>query len=149
MEALIIFIFLVVIFIATKDGTTASRPTYKRRSHKEYKEPEIYYSSYPAAQQLQLSEFRLHKHRYLQTPSWRKASQACKALHNHRCQNCSSTTNLNAHHINYLCLGKENPATDLLCLCSQCHTKLHEIVGYPQTVDEYLSFQGPLSVLKD
>jgi 5-methylcytosine-specific restriction endonuclease McrA len=149
MEALIIFIFLVVIYITAMSGTTTARPTYKRPRHKEYKEPEIDHSKYPEAIKQHVMEYRADKKKYLQSMQWRKVSQTCKALANYKCQHCGSTSDLNAHHTNYKCLTNENPALDLVCLCQQCHTELHDRVGYPQTVDEYLSFQGPISVLKD
>jgi hypothetical protein len=149
MEALIIFIFLVVIFIATKDGTTASRPTYKRPKYEEYKEPEIDHSKYPEAIKQHVMEYRANKNKYLQSPQWKLNAVLCKNEANFKCANCFSMHDLNAHHIHYRTLTNENPKTDLVCLCDTCHTELHEIVGYPQTVDEYLSFHGPLSVLKD
>lgn len=54
------------------------------------------------------------------------AKQRMKALSNSRykCEICSSTDNLQVHHLTYETIGRERPE-DLQVLCFYCHRKVH------------------------
>jgi 5-methylcytosine-specific restriction endonuclease McrA len=43
-----------------------------------------------------------------------------------RCQACGTRTNLDVHHIKSRALGGPDSADNLIVLCRQCHTELHE-----------------------
>lgn len=66
---------------------------------------------------------------YLQSPQWLTKRQAVLHRDNYTCQMCSSTNNLNIHHVTYERLGNEN-LSDLVTLCNNCHSKLHNKLGY-------------------
>ena len=93
----------------------------------------------------ELNIYRYNKHQYLISPEWKtKRKQALKAA-NYSCQLCKAETDLHVHHISYKNLFRENPE-DLAALCSDCHTYIHSIHGYPNTVEEYNNFYGPINV---
>lgn len=83
------------------------------------------------------------KTRYLASDEWKTKRLARLQIDNYQCANCSSTTNLNIHHITYERLGYENIDTDLLTLCKTCHHDLHKIAGYDR------KSYYPLSILKE
>ena len=93
----------------------------------------------------ELNIYRYNKHQYLISPEWEtKRKQALKAA-NYSCQLCKAETDLHVHHISYKNLFRENPE-DLAALCSDCHTYIHSIHGYPNTVEEYNNFYGPINI---
>lgn len=93
----------------------------------------------------ELNIYRYNKHQYLISPEWEaKRKQALKAA-NYSCQLCKAETDLHVHHISYKNLFRENPE-DLAALCSDCHTYIHSIHGYPNTIEEYNNFYGPINV---
>lgn len=83
------------------------------------------------------------KKAYLNSDEWQTKRLARFHIDNHQCLNCSSTANLECHHTTYKRLGKENVRTDLATLCNNCHSRLHEKLGYDRST-EY-----PISPLKD
>ena len=93
----------------------------------------------------ELNIYRYNKHQYLISPEWKaKRKQALKAA-NYSCQLCKAETDLHVHHISYKNLFRENPE-DLAALCSDCHTYVHSIHGYPNTVEDYNNFYGPINI---
>ena len=62
---------------------------------------------------------------YIASPVWKaKAFDAREAADN-KCQLCNSPKYLQVHHRTYDRLGKE-PISDLITLCSDCHSKFHD-----------------------
>lgn len=59
------------------------------------------------------------------SPNWKKASAECLLQYGYKCYICGSSTNLNTHHITYAHVGEEQPH-ELICLCHDCHMKVHE-----------------------
>lgn len=59
-------------------------------------------------------------HQYLQGPEWKIKSITCIAKAGRKCEACSATNNLQAHHLTYRNIFNE-PQDDLLCLCGNCH----------------------------
>jgi len=83
-----------------------------------------------------------HKQIYLTSSQWKSLRQLALARDNHCCKVCASTASLNIHHITYKRLGNER-LSDVVCLCRNCHTKLHDILGYDRAT-EY-----PIEVLNE
>ena len=72
------------------------------------------------------------KYNQYQSPKWQKRKSEIMALHDFRCQNCMSEgeDQLHVHHVTY-----ENDRNlweygdnELLCLCSECHSKVHQTI---------------------
>jgi hypothetical protein len=63
---------------------------------------------------------------YLKTKHWKNKSKKCKIYAGFKCQKCGSKDNLAAHHLTYIRLGKEY-YKDLICLCGECHKKIHNL----------------------
>jgi 5-methylcytosine-specific restriction endonuclease McrA len=65
---------------------------------------------------------------FLKTPYWKIITAKVKQMHNYTCQLCGkSGVQLHTHHpSNYSFRGFEiNHLDDLMCLCSDCHSKFH------------------------
>jgi DNA-binding transcriptional regulator YhcF (GntR family) len=62
--------------------------------------------------------------KYLQSKEWEIKADKCKKLANYQCKLCGSKKNLQAHHLTYKNIYNELQE-DLLCVCSNCHKKLH------------------------
>lgn len=60
------------------------------------------------------------------------------------CIGCGSIANITLHHITYRRLGKERPG-DFMCLCRECHGKLHEHLDskYPGRPVVFKAEQSP------
>jgi len=64
---------------------------------------------------------------YLNTKHWVALRSKFKSKQVKECVMCGSIKNLNIHHMTYERLGNEN-FDDLVFLCKDCHTKLHEAI---------------------
>ena len=82
--------------------------------------------------------FMLRKDAYLKSSIWSQKRQQTLQRDNYACVECGRHTDLNVHHIRYTNIFHEQPA-DLLTLCSDCHTALHNRVGYPITYNDYMT----------
>lgn len=89
-----------------------------------------------------LALYRYNKHQYLLSPEWAAKRRAALKVANYECQMCHSAVDLHVHHINYKSLYREKPS-DLTCLCSHCHTLVHNKYGFPQSLQDYENFYGP------
>ena len=88
---------------------------------------------------LDTKELFMHrKEAYLQSSIWSQKRNQTLQRDNYACVHCGRHTCLNVHHIRYSNIFNEQPA-DLLTLCSDCHTALHDRVGYPQTYNDYMT----------
>lgn len=66
---------------------------------------------------------------YLQSPEWKARADKRREIDRGTCQLCGiKTENLEVHHLNYFSLKKENPYTDLICLCPRCHQAVHQMM---------------------
>lgn len=61
---------------------------------------------------------------YLNTMHWKDFRSKARKHFGQKCQMCSSTMNLQVHHNNYQCIGKET-FSDVTLLCDKCHKKTH------------------------
>ena len=90
-------------------------------------------------------QFILFKHNYLQSQQWRDKRHLV-IQRDGSCKLCKATTNLEVHHLSYKHLAQE-PLDELITLCRTCHQSRHDILGIPQTLDEYLAFNDKLKEL--
>lgn len=66
---------------------------------------------------------------YLQSPEWKAKAAKRREIDNNTCQLCGrQQAELETHHISYFNLKNENPYTDLICLCPECHEKVHRMM---------------------
>ena len=82
--------------------------------------------------------FMLRKDTYLKSSIWSQKRNQILERDHYACTSCGRHTSLNVHHIRYSNIFNEQPA-DLLTLCSDCHTALHDRVGYPFTYEDYMT----------
>ena len=71
---------------------------------------------------------RMNYSDFLKTPYWKTITGKVKQMHNYTCQLCGKTgVTLHTHHpSNYSFRGFEiNHLNELMCLCSDCHSKFH------------------------
>ena len=93
----------------------------------------------PNLQQSDPQAYFMHKKSaYLQSSIWHQKRNQTLERDNYACTSCGRHTSLNVHHIRYSNIFNEQPA-DLLTLCSDCHTALHDRVGYPSTYEDYMT----------
>lgn len=71
----------------------------------------------------------IDKNKYYQSAKWKEISDECKRLSDYKCSMCGSTESLNAHHLTYERLGEELQE-DLLCVCEECHKKIHGVTKF-------------------
>ncbi len=62
---------------------------------------------------------------YLKTDHWKRISKKTKDKAGNKCQLCSASGELHAHHRTYEHIGDEQEG-DLICLCAKCHEKFHD-----------------------
>ena len=82
--------------------------------------------------------FMYKKDAYLKSSIWSQKRNQILERDHYACTSCGRHTSLNVHHIRYSNIFNEQPA-DLLTLCSDCHTALHDRVGYPSTYEDYMT----------
>lgn len=71
--------------------------------------------------------------RYLNSATWKKKKKALQKRYEAKnipwiCLYCTSKKNLQVHHRTYRRLKRER-MSDLVCICTPCHNKLHRIQG--------------------
>jgi len=76
---------------------------------------------------------RLPYKKFLETDYWRIISGYVKQRDHNECVQCSETHNLQVHHLTYENRGYEyrTHETDLVTLCNECHSALHNIKPKP------------------
>lgn len=90
-------------------------------------------------------QFIMFKHNYLQSQQWRDKRHLV-IQRDDSCKLCKATTKLEVHHLSYKHLAQE-PLDELITLCRTCHQSRHNILGIPQTLNEYLAFNDNLKEL--
>lgn len=94
-----------------------------------------------------LAEYRADKKEYLYSEAWWARKTMRKEIDNYTCQMCGDMDNLVVHHVTYENLKSEN-MEDLVTLCPTCHTRLHDIVGYPNSLADYATERYEISSTK-
>ncbi len=64
--------------------------------------------------------------KYLNSDHWMFISRMKRRAVDNKCERCGMPRNLQVHHLNYDCLGRER-LEDLKVLCRQCHKREHGI----------------------
>jgi hypothetical protein len=77
-----------------------------------------------------LNETTVNHGKYLRSLKWAQLKDYVRERDNYICSCCGSNLaddlyHLHTHHLTYERLGDENPDTDLVLLCSDCHSKEH------------------------
>lgn len=62
---------------------------------------------------------------YINSPEWKATSRRRMRMDGFQCAICGTAKNLAVHHITYERLGREE-MDDLITLCKNCHSKVHE-----------------------
>lgn len=96
--------------------------------------------SYKFSESFKLASFRAMKTQYLKSKLWKLKKIDALVEANYKCSNCSSTKNIHVHHDHGYKEIPNEPISYLRVLCQDCHKKLHEKYGYPQTLQEYYDF---------
>ena len=63
---------------------------------------------------------------YLNSDWWKQRSERTKKLAGYKCELCGSGDGLQVHHLAYYNLGHEDDK-QLLCLCQNCHHRIHHL----------------------
>ena len=63
---------------------------------------------------------------YIHSEEWRQKRNQVLKRDGFRCQMCGTAKNLRVHHISYEHLNQDEELDDLITLCDNCHTKIHE-----------------------
>jgi len=63
---------------------------------------------------------------YLSSPEWAAKRQQCYQAHGTTCVDCEKSHATDIHHKHYETLGDEDPKSDIVPLCSECHKARHE-----------------------
>jgi len=91
--------------------------------------------------QKKLSQFMMMKRDYLSSSVWDKKRKAVLSRDNYTCQHCGTTgLALDIHHIRGYNLIPNEPLSCLVAICRSCHTEEHDLRGYPQTYQEYMTW---------
>lgn len=125
-DILLVILFIIAISLIER---------YRNKSERTYPLP-------PAAS-TDLMLYRFNKHQYLNSPEWKTKRQHALKLAHYSCQMCGTPRNLHVHHVSYKNLFQETDS-DLVVVCNNCHSHLHAVHGFPQTLKEYEIFHGPL-----
>ena len=144
--AIVVFILLIIMeIVESKQSKPTSNPTNNiltfldTSNHTTLPTTSITLDDYTTEQ------FILFKHNYLQSQQWRDKRHLV-IQRDDSCKLCKATTNLEVHHLSYKHLAQE-PLDELITLCRTCHQSRHDILGIPQTLDEYLTFNDNLKEL--
>ncbi len=66
---------------------------------------------------------------YLLSDEWEQKARKRKAIDKGQCQMCGTTENIHVHHLTYHNIFRENPYTDLVCLCEKHHQMVHRMMN--------------------
>lgn len=73
---------------------------------------------------------------YLKTKDWELKRKATYKKARYQCQLCHrGNIRLNAHHIYYADWKHASVAKDLMCLCTICHSRIHELMDKKLLLD--------------
>ena len=78
---------------------------------------------------------------YLKSAEWRKKRDAAMSRAGGTCEMCEQRTATQVHHIRYPKRLGDEPLTDLLAVCRQCHEKGHGMIEH-QRNEMVLTFEG-------
>ena len=144
--AILVFILLIIMEIAeSKQNKPTSNPTNDILTFLDSPSHTALPTTSTTLDDYTTEQFILFKHNYLQSQQWRDKRHLV-IQRDGNCKLCKATTNLEVHHLSYKHLAQE-PLDELITLCRTCHQSRHDILGIPQTLDEYLAFNDNLKEL--
>lgn len=82
---------------------------------------------------------KIDYNKYIKSKKWYKKRNWYFKNNDNICKSCGSNENIHLHHINYDRLGNEK-MKDLMPLCIECHTKLHEKYGSKDILNSTKAF---------
>lgn len=66
---------------------------------------------------------------YMKSQEWQQKRAVRLWIDRNTCQMCGSSEHLEVHHVcSYSKLGHEDVYKDLICLCADCHKKVHRMM---------------------
>ena len=101
-----------------------SQPNYYVDSYRKEQERRLFHELVKAERTKRARIVEKYKE-YLQSERWEQKRQEAIRYYGGICNFCGTAINLRVHHINYAHLGNE-PMSDLMLICDECHEKLHE-----------------------
>lgn len=84
---------------------------------------------------------------YLKSQDWEDKRELKYSKSKKRCAICSSTQNLDLHHLNYKNLTDVN-TTDLRILCRRCHTLTHQLFQENKIVFKNTNHHSRFAIIK-
>ncbi len=84
---------------------------------------------------------------YLQSDYWNNLKQKALDYFSRKCFKCNREEDLQCHHTNYKCLGKEIIGKDIVVLCGKHHSKIHGIRNHKNKTTTYINLD-PITVKK-
>lgn len=101
----------------------------------------IHSTSNTSIASVELFSFLHNKRNYLQSSTWDSKRKSVLHRDNYTCQCCNATgVSLEVHHLSSYALIPNEPTSALISLCRSCHQAQHNHFGYPQTLEEYYSW---------
>lgn len=83
---------------------------------------------------------------YMSSEEWQSKRESCFIFHGTVCVDCKAVKATDIHHRHYETLGCEDPAKDIVPLCSECHKKRHDANSLMDKPIESLAVSSTLSV---
>jgi hypothetical protein len=77
---------------------------------------------------------------YLRTKYWLELRKVVYSIVGHKCEVCGKDSELDIHHFNYSCRGKET-LNDVICLCRNCHFAIHKNDSFISSISSRISLQ--------
>ena len=97
-------------------------PTYKE----EHQPSEFLTWKNQAEEERRMEELVGDYQAYLRSPEWLELRLKALSRDGNVCQMCGTGINLRVHHVNYEHVGTEQELEDVVTLCEECHSKVHE-----------------------
>ena len=133
MQLVSIIIFFFLIYVLGKQREHRDRTTRAKVRKRLFEKPtysinSIFEEQVPTIDHNLMFMSAESKRAYLSSREWKEKRAIALFFADHKCQHCSSTSNLQCHHLEYSLLGNE-PISHLAILCRDCHNELHEIAA--------------------
>lgn len=134
------FIYTIFVFISVVAAIAVSEALYSHYN----KKPKSYVPDveFTISERYKLEVFLQIKKEYLQSTKWQIKRQQVLSRDNFCCTECGTTENLEVHHDKGYSLIPHEPISNLRTLCRKHHQEVHNIHGYPQTLEEYFTFDS-------
>lgn len=104
------------------------------------KKPYIPDVTFTVSEEYKLKVFLKEKQEYLKSHLWETKRNKVLERDNYQCTVCGTTKRLEVHHDTGYSLIPYEPISCLRTVCRNCHQHIHDTYGYPQTLQEYQTF---------